>query len=304
MKISKNKKWILLEQEGYMNYFFICDFWINSKNALKKFGLTACQTLGAEYFNFKCNLFALADDFDKANKKNFSDLFNNIDSWFKLYRRMDEDIHKMNKLSNKIKKIDVTNLSNKAIFNWIKIFQETQISIMIPRAPMWFLEMPDNVLSNYLISYLNENAKAYKTKISPVEAYRILSTTDKKNLWEKEKLELAKIAFIKNEKTKNKKLLLHANKYTWLEYGLQGKLLDPEYFKRELNKIVKKGSKNVIERLISERDILRKNKKEVLRQYRVGKQHAKILKIIQLSSFYILLGKQTQYYGYKKCLMK
>jgi len=282
---------------------FISHLWLDYRGALKKFGFTACPTLGAEYFNFECNLFALADEFDKANKKNFSDLFNNINAWFGLYRKMDVNIQKMIKLNNKIKKLDASRLSDEAISNWIKIFQEAQTSVMAPRAPMWFLETPDNILSSYLISYLEENAKDYKTKIDPAKAYSILSTADRKSLWEKERAALAKIASIKDKKLRNRKLLSHVNKYEWLEYGLQGKLLNFEYFKRELDKIVKRGPENVIARLISERDVLRKNQKEVLKQYKVGNQHRKILKIIQLSSFCALLGKQAQYHGYY-CLEK
>ena len=231
MKIPFNKKWLLIEREDYANYLFIVATWQGFTVIPKKWGFESSGHVGAEYINSACRLFILKEDFDKANTENFKSLFISPKKWDKLHKLHKKNTARLLKLNNQLKKLDVKKLSNKELLNWINKFQKGQANVHIPRGPMWLLETPDNIVSNYLQNYLTEKAGS-KKKLNnkPYQGFQTLITPLKKSIWTKEKEELARIALIKSKKQRDKRLIKHCKKYEWLEYGLQGKILDFDYF--------------------------------------------------------------------------
>ena len=251
MKIPFQKEWLVLEKEDYAHYLFVVSAWEGATFLFKKWGFIPSRFLGAEYINTSCNLFACKHEFDKNNRKHFQFFFTKPDLWSRLNTIKKENTRKLFILCQKIKKKNVTALSNKELLNLFWQFQNAQMLVHVPRGPMWLLETPDTILSNYLQKYLTEQYEMAKQKtISPVEAFRILTTPWQKSILTREQEEMAKIGLVSGVKKQAEKLAKHAKKYEWIEYGLQGKVLPFQYFQDEFNKMKKEGYKKKL-RLIA-----------------------------------------------------
>jgi len=299
MKIPFNKKWFLIEKEDYANYLFVVINWQEFSILPKSWGLTGGGLLGAEYINSACNLFILKDDYDNANKSNFNSFFNKPEKWEKLFKLNKRNSDRLFSLARKIKTLPVKKLSNKQLLKWIDLFQAGQASVHVPRVVMWLLETPNTILSNYLQNYLAEKIETRKkVKSTPVEAFQVLTTPLKESLWAKEKEELAKIGLIKNKVKQQQKLFLHTKKYEWLEYGMQGKTLDINYFEKGLLKIKRQGPAKVLQKLNQEITSLVKKRKQVINEYRLHVKHKRIFRIIQESFYTRLYSKDAQFFGY------
>lgn len=299
MRIPYQKEWLLTEREDYANYLFVVHTWEGFTYIPKKWGLVPGGLLGAEYINSACNLFILKEDFDKANSVNFQTLFTKPQLWDKLHKLHKVNTDKLFILSKKIKKLNVEKLSDRELLKWMDAFQEGQADIHVPRGPMWLLETPDNLVTNYLHIYLCEQYNEQKNiKIKPPEAFQVSILPMKKSTWAKENEGLAKIATVKQKEDRKKKLFLHAKKYKWLEYGLQGKILDLSYFKNRLSKIRRKGALRMYKKLQDENKSLSRKQKQVFRQYNIDTKHKKIFRLIQDSFYNRVYSKDSQFFGY------
>ncbi len=299
MKIPFEKEFKFLEREDYANYLFVFACWEAYTIVPQKWGFDNGKFLGAEYLNGPCNLYYLKDSYDKANKKHFDFLFNKPEIWDNLHKTHISNTKKLFKISNEIRKNNFSSLTNSELFKLIKEFQDGQTAVHTPRGPMWLLETPNNIVTNYLYNYLEEKIVDKKNKlITPNDAFLILTTPLKKSILMKEKEELAKIAFLKNKHIKEKKFEKHVKKYEWLEYGLRGKTLAENDFKNELNLIIKKGAADVLKKFENEIFVLKRKQKKIFTDLKIHKVHRKIFKIVQESSYARIFSKFSQYYGY------
>ena len=269
MKIPYYEKFELIEREDYANYLFVAINWEGMTLMPKKWGFKPIEYAGAEYIKSACNLFCSKESYDMANKDSFQILFNNPKLWDKLHNINKDNSNKLLKLSKAIKKIGAEKLTNQELIKWIKIFQSGQASVHVPRLPMWLLETPKNIITNYLRNYLEEiYQEGRKIKYRPQEALQILTTPTGESNWMKEKKELSKIAKIKNNGIQNKLLKKHTKKYEWLEYGLQGKILTLTDFEESLEKI---KHEDYEKKLKQETEKLLRKQREVEQLYNVGK---------------------------------
>lgn len=299
MKIPLNQKWLINETEDYANYLFVVASWQGYTGALmKKLGFKSGRYFGAEYINGAVNLFALKQPYDEANREYYQMLFNKPDVWNKLHKFAMIYSDDLFKFSYHLKKLPVAKLSNKQILKYVLKFNELQAKAHDTRGPMWLLETPVNLVSNYLLKYLQENSREHKVNITAQEAFRVLVAPISENIYSKEKKELAKIALIKNINKQNSALKSHWLKYEWLEYGLQGKILNLEHFKNELRDLKKRGAAKVVNNLTSEIRLLKLKKKMVIKKFRVGNTHQRIFKIIEDSLYTRLYSKLAQFNGY------
>jgi phosphohistidine swiveling domain-containing protein len=299
MKIPFNKEWVLLEKEDYANYLFVFACWEGYTYLPKKWGFVPGRFLGAEYVNSSCYLFIAKEDYDKLNKTHFDYLFNKPKRWDNLHKLTVKNSNNLFKLAEKIKNIDVKKLSDKKLLSLMDSFQKGQMAVHVPRGPMWLLETPDNIISQYLYKYLEENKKERKnTKTSINDAFQILSAPLEKSILAREKEELLKIGFIRNKKSREKKLATHAKKYEWLEYGLQGKILSHEHFVNELKNLAEKGIARELKSFNAEFEKLKHAQKAVIKEYGIGRTHQKIFKIVQDSTYTRVCSKYAQFHGY------
>ncbi|MFH1030548.1 MAG: PEP-utilizing enzyme [bacterium] len=299
MKIPYNKEWILLEREDYANYLFITNAWEGYSRLPKKWGFFHGRFMGAEYIDSACNLFMLKDLYDKTNKKHFEYLFTKPKLWDNLHKITIQKANELFKLAKRIKKLNELKLSNKELLGWINSFLYAQTIAHLPRIPIFLLETPNNLVTNYLTDYLQEKAEDIKnTKTKPSEAFQIMIAPLQKSNWTKEKEELAKIGLLKNKQIREQKLKEHAEKYEWLEYGLQGKILSLEYFENELEKMAKKGCRNILKQINNEFKDLSIKQKKIIEEYSIHKSHQRIFKIVQDSMHTRLYSKDAQYFSY------
>jgi phosphohistidine swiveling domain-containing protein len=296
MKIPFDKKWLIMEKEDYANYLFVSVTWESFTKMTKDFGFIPGKFYGAEYINSACNLFVLKEPYDEANKKHFEMLFANPKAWDRLHQLTKKYSDDLFSLGKRIQHLRPTKLTNQGLIKWIDAFQLAQAKVHVPRGPMFLLETPSNLVTNYLIDYLKEKAgDVQKNPISPFDAFHILSSPLKSSIWAQEREELLLIFKLKNQEIREKKLAAHAKKYEWLEYGLQGKVLDINYFKNEFKKLsVEKKQISFVDQV---RNIMTKQK-EVIKKYHIHPSHQKIFKIIQNSFYTRLYSKDAQFFGY------
>ncbi|MBU0546518.1 hypothetical protein KKA13_04695 [Patescibacteria group bacterium] len=299
MKIPLDKKWIALEKEDYANYLFVVPSWEGyTGNLPVEWGFLPGRFLSAEYIDSSCNLFILKERLDKINREHFKFLFTDPQKWEKLHRITIANSDKMFVLAKSLQKLDAGKLTNKQLLEALRKFFKAQVDVHCPRGPMWFLETPRNMVSDYLYKYLEEKAEHHKPIFSVQEAFQILTAPLQKSIWTKEKEELIKIAEIKDEAERNIVLDKHTKKYEWLEYGLQGKVLERKHFENELHKIIRDGSAKLKEQLKKEQEELRKNKSAVIKTYHIHDAHVRIFKIISMDLYTRLYSKDAQFFGY------
>lgn len=288
-----------MEREDYANYLYVVNTWQTFTRPPKAWGFLGPGFTAAEYINSACFLYVLKNGFDKANAYNFKTLFIKPQLWDKLYLLNKKNSDEVFAWAGKVLKLDPVRMTDKQLVKYAESFQEQQLSIHVPRGPMWMLETPDNLVSYYLHNYLAEQYHDSKNiAIKPNQAFRILITPARRSIWSEEKEGLASIALINNKNKQLAALSRHAKKYAWLEYGLQGKILDFNYFEKELSKIQKGKPKKLISRLQSEGTELVKQQTKLFKQYKIGRQHKNIFKIVQDSSYVRMYSKDAQFFGY------
>lgn len=298
MKIPFNEKWILFEREDYANYFFVYSTWEGYTYMPKEWGFENGRFMGAEFVNGACNLFMPLTYFEEMNRKNYQSLFTEPRKWDTLHKINHDGSEKLFKFSREILKKKAGELSDKEIYQILKEFFRIQNYVHVPRGPIWQLETPRNILNDYLNEYLSEQKEESKAQIELNDAYRIFTTPDGESILAKEKKELVKIALGKDKKEREYKLHEHSKKYEWLEYGLQGRVLNVEHFREEMLKILKNGPKKVIYEIEVEMPLLLNNRKEILKKLKIGASHRRIFKIVRDSLAVRLYSKYAQFFGY------
>jgi len=298
MKIPFDKEWIVLEKEDYANYLFVTVTWHGYSYNAVDWGFIPGRYLSAEYINSACNLFIRKDIYDETNKEHFKWLFTNPKKWENLHKATLINSNKMFALAKQFKKIDTKKLTSKELLKTMNKFFAAQMGVHCPRGPMWLLETPQNIISEYLYKYLEEKAEHHKPSVNPQDAFQILTAPIQKSIWTKEKEGLIKIARISDAKLRDKALNNHAKKYEWLEYGLQGKVLNRQHFEKEMKDIVEKGPAEMQKKLETEREQLINNKKKIIKEYNIHSAHVQIFKIISNDLFVRLYSKDSQFFGY------
>lgn len=298
MKIPFDKKWTFLEKEDYVNYLFVVHAWEGYTILPANWGFINERYLGTEYIDKQANLFVERSHNEKAKKKMFSWLFTDPNKWDYLHKVTKSNSSDLIKFSKQAKKINAKKLSDKQLINWLEEFNKMQASVHVPGGPMFMLETPDNLVSKYLIGYLEEKHQDYKPVINPSDAFQILTTPHQKSNWTKEQIELAEIGKEKNKKLKSILLGNHARKYEWLEYGLQGKILGLDHFEKNLKEIEKTGAENYLNKIENDLKNTIKKQKKIIKDYHIHPSHQKVLKIVQDSFYTRLYSKDAQFYGF------
>lgn len=168
----------------------------------------------------------------------------------------------------------------------------------VPRGPMWQLETPHNLLNNYLHEYLEEQKQETGARLDINESFRILCAPLEESILIKEKRDLAKVALVGNLVKERKQLLKHAKQYEWIEYGLQGRILDLKYFRDALESTKTENPRRIIKHLDVEQKILARRQEEICSKLKIGLSHKKIFKIVRDSLATRLYSKYAQFYGY------
>lgn len=298
MKIPFKKEWQLFEREDYANYFFVYSTWEGYTHMPKAWGFENGRFNGAEFIDGACNLFMPLRYYDEINRSNFRLLFTNPKKW--------DNLHVINKkasgqlflFSKKIHARNPNKLNSKDILSILKKFIELQSLVHVPRGPMWQLETPRNMLNNYLHEYLEEQKEKTGARLDINESFRILCAPKEKSILIREKRHLAKIAMARSSAKKERQLLQHAKRYEWIEYGLQGRILDLKYFKDALESLKAEDPPRVIKRLDAEQSTLAKRQEEICSKFKIGISHKKIFKIVRDSLAVRLYSKYAQFHGY------
>ncbi|OHA22965.1 MAG: hypothetical protein A3B98_02905 [Candidatus Taylorbacteria bacterium RIFCSPHIGHO2_02_FULL_43_55] len=298
MRIPFDKKWQLFLKEDYANYFFVYSTWEGYTYMPEKWGFENGRFMAAEFINGACNLFMPQEYYDEMNRRNYRSLFGEPEKWDKLHKINDKASAELFAFSRHLLEKDPKKLSNKQILDILREFFRIQNLVHVPRGPIWQMETPDNILNNYLYSYLEEQKKEKRSEIDTGEAFRILTAPLEDSILTKERYELASVASITDKKKKDQKLEKHAVKYEWLEYGLQGRILSKDHFQRELEEIEKEGSQTVLERIKEFKAKTIQEQKKIIKALNIGKTHQRIFKIVRGSLFSRLYSKYAQFYAY------
>ena len=289
-----------MEKEDYANYLFVVSTWNGYTYLPKKWGFINGRYLAAEYINSACNLFTLYEPNERANKDYFRTLFTKPEIWDKLHKLNDKSAKEMFVFGRKIKKLNVTKLSNRQLLNLMRSFIKVQLGVHVTRGPMFLMETPVNFLTDYLYNYLEECYSENKpAKIKPAEAFQTLVTPTRKSILTIEREELINIAKTRDLVKRKSNLIKHAKKYEWLEYGLQGKkLLEADHFNKEIKIILKQNPKNLLKEISQASSNLLKNQKNICQKYKIGNTHQKIFEIVRNDFYTRLNSKYAQFYGY------
>ena len=299
LSIPFGSDWLILEKEDYANYLFVTAAWEGFTELAKNWGFVNGRYLSAEYINRSCNLFVLKSEYEQMNKQHFSMLFNNPKAWNALHKLTCKNSDKLFSWARTIKLLSVNSLSDKKIVEIIEIFNRLQQSVHCPRGPMWLLETPFNIVSDYLRSYLEEQFQEIKNiKTKPYLAFQILSASLAESIWAEEEKKLIEICKISNKKNREDALKFHAFDYEWLEYGMEGKVLDIDNFQQRMNKILKYGIKKFAKKINVEKEKIAKNQKETIKEYQIDVKHQTVFSIVRDSTAARLYSKDSQFFGY------
>jgi phosphohistidine swiveling domain-containing protein len=255
--------------------------------------------IGAEYIDTACNLFVLKQPNDLAVEKHFQMLFTKPATYDKLHQRVVQYADAIFRDGRRYRRLIARRLTDRELVRQIDRFQEQQALVHVPRGVVWLLETPENVVSRYLYHYLEERQRdAGTVSEPPQQAFQTLATPLQPSLWTKEREDLIRIAQKKDKRKSDRQLDLHTTKYEWLEYGLQGKLLDRSYFAERLAKLRLQLKSGHVRTFAQERKEVSARQHRLVREYRIGRSHAKIFQIIRDSLWSRLYSKDSQFYGY------
>lgn len=297
--IPYKSEWLIIEKEDYANYLFVAPAWEGYTNLAKNWGFVNGSFLSAEYFNKACNLFALKSEYQKMNNVHFSMLFNDTKKWDRLHKLTFVNADRLFSWAKSKLLITEHKVTDKKLIAIIENFNQLQRDVHCPRGPMWCLETPVNIVSGYLRTYLEEQAREIKNVRTKVYiAFQILSTSLSDSIWTQEELELIKICQIVNKEKRLKKLEEHVKKYEWLEYGLEGKRMSFEDFKERLNKILKQGPALIAKKITQAKKEIVNNQKRIICEYQIDEKHQKIFSIVRDSIAARLYSKDSQFFGY------
>jgi len=299
LDIPYDTEFQLIELEDYANYLYVVAPWEGATSLPEKWGFENGRYLGAEYRNKACYLFAPKLEYQKMNQINFSMLFNQTKNWDRLHEITFNNSDKLFSWAKKQLLVDEKKLDDKSLVIVIETLNKFQQEVHCPRLSMWALETPDNLISDYLRSYLEEQAEEIKNvKTKPYIAFQTLSTSLMDSIWTKEEIELIKICQITNEQERLKKIKEHSLKYEWLEYGLQGKIIPFEEFKQKADKILTNKPAVLLKQLQEKKQNLIKDQKNIIEEYSIDKKHAKIFAIVRDSVSARSHSKDAQFFSY------
>ncbi|MCL5435724.1 MAG: PEP-utilizing enzyme [Patescibacteria group bacterium] len=297
MKIPFKKTWILLEKEDYANYLFVSATWEGYTTMAKQWGFENGRFMGAEYINSACNLFQEKSAYDIANKKHFEMLFTKPQVWERLHQTTEKNSRALFAFGRKVRELNPASLSDRGLVEWIERFQTGQGMVHCPRGPMFLLETPNNLVTSYLQNYLREKYQnAGRPKIHPNEAFQILTTPLEKSIWASERESLARIKLMSSLR-QAQAIKIHAKKYEWLEYGLQGKILSLEHFASQLRQLPKSEAQKLLNHNKQSVEIKRQQTR-IFAVYKIHPEHRRIFKIVQEAFYTRLLSKDSQFFGY------
>ena len=299
MKIPFNKKWIVLEREDYANYLFVVSSWEGFTKLPSKWGFVNSHWLSAEYINKSANLFITVDDYNRDSSSYFESIFTKPKLWHKIHKEMHYYSDEIMRVSREIKKLNIRDLSNKELLKLRLEFEYNHQQAHDRRGVMFIVETFENKLTNYLHEYLSERINDLKIKdITPYYAFQVLTTPKQQSQVDKEHEKFIKIALIKDKEKQQKALARHAKEYAWLEYGLQGKILDLEYFKKELTSTKRRNPQKLFNKIKQDKKNLKAEQKRIMGRLNIHDQHGTIFKIARDAIFYKAYSKYAQFFGY------
>lgn len=298
MRVPFNEKWILFEKEDYANYIFVYSTWEGYTYMPEEWNFENGRFMGAEFMNGQCNLFMPLGYFDEMNRRNYRKLFSAPDEWDKLNELNQKSADLLFSFSKEIKAKNVSNLTAEETSEIIGRFFELHKLAHVPRGPMWQLETPKHILTSYLNKFLKESAEEANTKIDPTEAFRVLTTPTEENVLMKEKLALARIALINDKQERLKALDNHIKEYEWLEYGLQGRILNRKHFTDEMERLIESGAEKRIDAMENENKLMSEKQNECVNVFKIGNSHQRIFKIVRDSMLARLHSKYSQFFAY------
>lgn len=180
--------------------------------------------------------------------------------WIKEYKRKEDGYLKM----------DFSKLPDKELKKLFKDFYKFNINFWL------IVHVPE--IANWGGEYLLKKELQRRFKEKAGEYLEILSAPVKFSFFQKEELDLLKLAFIKNKKEFKEALAKHAEKYNWLLNSYGGdRILKPDYFDKKLQGLLKEKSarrrikeieKSIKDNQSRKRELIKKlklDKKTVLR---------------------------------------
>jgi len=182
------------------------------------------------------------------------ELKKSYENWFKIAKEIKKFKGKINK---KFSKNELRNLFK----NWNKIYLDFWLTGFLPEISNWGGE---RLLKNKIIK---------SNKANFIEIFEGLSAPDNLSFFQKEELEFMQIKLIKNRAKQSNALKKHQKEYYWLRnsYGFT-KVLDIDYFRKELNKISIKKAKEKIKEIKDYSKKARERKKELIKKYKINKE--------------------------------
>ena len=299
MRIPYHKKWIVLEREDYAHYLFVTSTWEGFTVMPHAWGFQDAHWLSAEYKDSAVTLFITRDDYKKATSSYFEMIFTEPKKWDTLHHETHRYSDALISVSKAIAKLNVRDLRDAQLLSWRKKFERYHKETHDRRGPMFFIETVDNVLTNYLIAYLAERIEDVgEKKLTPFYAFQMLTTPTKKSALDKEKESMIRVARVASKEKREQALSRHARRFAWMEYGLKGKVLDREHFRKELSLMRRRNPDRVSKKLAKEHANLKQNQKVIIKKLGIHDQHKKIFDIARDTVFYKAYSKDAQFFGY------
>ena len=195
---------------------------------------------------------------------------NNYNNHWKKYKNW---ISKYDKLDKLLNKIDLNKLEDEELYSRIKEFYMLNIEfwliVFVPEIANWGGE---HLLKNKLTEIDKKKSDNY---------LEILSAPVKYSFFQREELDLLKIAIIKNKKDRNRAIKVHTQKYYWLLNSYGGnRILTTKYFAKKLNGLIKNSDAEI-------------NQKEIHNSLKHNKSRKKeLIKDLKLNEDIQLIARQ------------
>ncbi|MBC8500282.1 MAG: hypothetical protein ISS25_02610 [Nanoarchaeota archaeon] len=132
-----------------------------------------------------------------------------------------------------------------------------------------------------------------KYEYIPIKDFNVMLTSEILTFTQKEKLSLLKVAFSDN---KDKDLQKHSDNFSWIPFDYGVATFDENYFKKELDKLMKVGTERMKEEvyeLENFKEITLKKQAEINEKYDVKEKYQKLFKVLRVAAYLMDYKKEV-----------
>src|SRR3989344_2546923 len=299
--------WFIVEKAAISHCLFAASPIRSITCEMEKFNFPSLKEAGTEYIKDGGNYVFVQKEWQETAKKYLELIKINPNLIFRLHQEILVFSDKLFKLGKEMQETNFSKYSNQKLGQLYDQFEFLHNEAHKRRAPAWIMETGDEVFSNDIVSYLDQEIKKQKLEFNPGLIFNTLSYPSKETCTLKEKKEFLQIALkLKTVRKLNNKIIKnnlknHIKKYCWLSYGISGPTLMEAYFIENMENILQKD-KNDIEKELDEINNqhrkTQEEKKEIIKKLKINKLYRSLIKLAEETIYIKAYSKEALFLGY------